>query len=217
MNNTKQPDLNDDITAIKYLRDELPDEQTIAFEQYLMAHPERLEQLELDGLLIRALPKALEKQQTRAKVVPLFAWLRKPWAVSLATAAACAVIYPLVVTQLLQPSDEVLTNTPQVYLAPTRGDAEPVPVINISANDRYFELIVQVQNLRANQFEITLTSIGDNRIILPAKAVTLMPSGDIKLLLPTRLYPPARYQLSATPINAQGATEYFLFEVVFGK
>lgn len=203
----------------KYLQGQLTGEESTAFEEYLMDNPHMVEQLELDQLMTQAMPAAFSQLQQDKQTKPrsFWWWLQNPLSASFATMVVCVLCFPLVSHLFMARDDDpsVIANPPQVYLAPVRGELEQVqmPVILIGNNDRLFELTIQPSDYSATQYEIEIKTIDSDNVTLVAQPFEVMPSGDIKLLLPAKFYLEGKYQLTAKPINSSAAIERFYFTV----
>ncbi|MFT4928282.1 MAG: hypothetical protein ACI8WB_004401 [Phenylobacterium sp.] len=205
----------------KYLRGQLTPEETVVFEEYLMDKPALIEQLEMESTLFRTMPqavKSIDKQPAKK-----FWWFATPWWAgwaSFATLLICVLSYPLIHSILDGESDlpdaVVMVNLQHIYLSPVRGavnDADNVPVVTPLSSDRYFEITVQTANSSAVAFEVEIKNRKTEASLLAAQVIQLMDSGDIKLTLLSKVYPPGEYILLAAPVDGKSGPETFYFNV----
>ena len=202
----------------KYLRGQLTPEESAAFENYLMENETLVDQLELDTLMIQAMPQAVQPQDKTASTQRWWAFIATPMRASLATFVVCLLVFPFGYKTLFdagEPGDQVIANIPMVYLAPVRGgDITPSALIQLKSTDRYFELSVEVGDRSATHYQNDIFDRKNGKQMLMPHQYEVMSSREIRLMLPSGGYPSGDYQVLAEPIGSARPGETFHFSVL---
>ncbi|WP_102794521.1 hypothetical protein [Bowmanella denitrificans] len=180
-------------TALRYLRGELSEQESQAFEIWLLDKPDVVEQLALDQMMIQALPA----QGRRAKpFISLGKLFSTPIRASLVTLACCLLVGVLS-WHAMTPTQFADVNI--FYLEQTRSQSTAANHIQIHAGQSL--LVLSVQPVSPDSaYQVELKAMATQSTVAQFEHLAPQPdSGELTLSVPVSRLKAGEYKLLLTP------------------
>lgn len=161
----------------KYIHGTLNEEDTEAFEVYLLEHPELAEELELD-ILFKEHGELIPEASMRDKKAPRN-WFNNKWGLAFSF-GLCFLVGALVGNQTKQNHSVLSTDSKVFYVAPMRSAGNVLPPIVIDRKSTQAVFILQLPISNEAEYQIELAGPNSNSILI-ADNVKQDLAGDIVL------------------------------------
>ena len=189
----------------RYLQNKLTPEEIVEFEEYILDKPELLEQLELDMVLVKTLPKVAvnetqklaEKGQQKLSLWQLL--FGTPLKASLGTGLACAMAAVLLFPVMQNQTPALGGNIELFYLSQVRG-APSEQTFDITQTADTLIFVLEVEFNQPEPFTVKLVNQDTNQ------PITLLPNylpsevGEIYISVNAKDMPKGNYIFEYYPV-----------------
>lgn len=189
---------NGDI-ANRYLQGQLSPEETMAFEIYLLEHPELLEQLNIDQVFIDAIGSVdIQKTDNTEESKSTSFWPNFKW---LGLGAIGAYVSVALFSMLM--TNSVMMNVDRVVYVETVRSSDPVQKrIRLSDKDERMVLMLSTSFDQEGPFDVSIVRVDTNQVVAEFKGVPKTETDDIAIIVDSGLFEVGGYNFEL--VNNEG-------------
>ncbi len=158
--------VNNNNISEKYLKGKLDKAEEVAFELFLINHPDYVEQLELEDALFRFMPQLKEHQNTVNSKI--YSFLNMPLRQALIPIACCLLLLPTATYYLLENFNQTSIQT--VFLSDesfrSSSDAgNPGTTLSFQSRKEVLLLFLYPENELADDFHVSIRNLDDSSLL----------------------------------------------------
>ena len=186
---TREQVENDDV-ANRFLKRQLSPEETIAFEEYLMEHPELLEQLQLDEMFIESIGSAEVEQAPKIRT----AKSSSPWSSIRLLGLGAIGAYASVALFSLVNTTSTMINIDRVVYVDTVRSFDPVQKhIELGDSNEKMVLMLSAGFDQTGPFDVSIVKEDTSEIVAVFKGVPKTETDDIAVVVGCELFEIGQY------------------------
>lgn len=188
--------------AHDYLKGTLSPEEQVIFEEYLMEHPDILENLQIDSLLAQTLSEVAMPSKKRLELFK--GNFRLSWLSSLSLlglGAIGAYVSMFIISLLNAPVATVHTLESVVYVETMRSVNSEQVAAKLPLSAGNIGLMIAADFDQAGPFEVSISEYSTQRLVIELENVHKTENDDLAVILNTRIFNAGLYQVTTTDLG----------------